>query len=547
MFPTRPGAIPRVLPKSFPQRLVHRTTAPFFFSNVSGALASVVAVSGSINGDTGEGSFGALGELTLNEGTSAGFVALLDDGNEFSWRAKITHPSAAIALGVLVTADAVYCCIRGVNSANPQNITVYNSDDTVFSAVSQAIPADSYAAQVVKYDRDGMAQWVKRVWGAANSTDDAACHALSLKLDPSDGNIIVTGRAGTDSFSGDWDLEIGDPGDTGYDDSHTGLDERWQSMEVQAKLSASNGEALNASLSRPNTINTFLALNQQTGNLSVSASGLRSSVYDSDSNAGVFSVKWDVGGANELTEAVEYQAHAAVASWDADGNLLWVNHISDDGGTRNTCEAWRSVRADGSGVIAFGWTCNSGRTMTFESQNVGDVTLSPTDEAYYWFARYDDDGDIVWVKELIKNHSDSSLRNAFANGVLIDPDDDAFYLSGQRTVSLSGNYGHWVAKFKTSTGAFQWVTRMHHAAAGASTEAAVMGIFNDGGNIVVIWRNDEEADTLEFDDEAAAGTAVTEVTGASLITTTHSKATGERLSLVDLSSAATIAWRCSDS
>lgn len=134
------------------------------------------------NADTSSG-----GSL-VSEGSSDAFVVKYSPVGVVVWATKIGGTGAEFGTGVGVDAlGNVYAV--GSYASNP--VSIFNTGGSVFGTLPTAGGTDGY---LVKYNTDGMAQWMTRLSGGGAGTQTDTVNAISVD---SDGNCFLTGSTNT--------------------------------------------------------------------------------------------------------------------------------------------------------------------------------------------------------------------------------------------------------------------------------------------------------------------------------------------------------------
>ena len=159
-------------------------------------------------------------------------------------------------------------------------------------------------------------------------------------------------------------------------------------------------------------------------------------VIDQDGN--VFlggNTKGDFGGEN-ASSAGEYDAW--LVKLDQDGQEEWVQQF----GTPDYDFLW-DIETDSMGnLYATGWT-------------LGDLSGENSGSYDAWLAKYDTDGNQLWIKQFGTDGDDAP----FADGIEIDSNDNLFltgYTDGALVVVNAGSYDAWVAQYDKD-GNQQWI------------------------------------------------------------------------------------------
>ncbi|NER39279.1 MAG: hypothetical protein F6J93_35910 [Oscillatoria sp. SIO1A7] len=179
-----------------------------------------------------------------------------------------------------------------------------------------------------------------------------------------------------------------------------------------------------------------------------------------DSNGNVYitgSTKGDLGGPNQG------ENDAWVAKYDGEGNQQWVKQLGTDGNDM----AWGIATDSSDNIYLTGYT-----TGSLEGSNAGGHDA--------WIAKYDSNGNKIWLEQLGTAGDDKSY------GVATDGSGN-IYISGGTTGSLEGSnkgdYDAWVAKY-SSDGKQQWLKQL-----GSSQEDSSWGIAtSESGDIYITGR-----------------------------------------------------------
>ena len=181
---------------------------------------------------------------------------------------------------------------------------------------------------------------------------------------------------------------------------------------------------------------------------------------DSDGNVYVTGETWgDLGGTNQGSN------DAFLAKYDSDGSLLWTQQL----GT-SEFEEGNGVVADSSGnVYITGYT---------RGDLVNDGQGDRDRDAF--IAKYDDEGMLLWIRQLGSSLSDESL------GIATDGNDN-LYISGRTSGDLEGsqqgNGDAFVAKYDAE-GTLQWTQQLGSPAGDESFDVAA----DSNGNVYITGR-----------------------------------------------------------
>ncbi|MGK7936602.1 MAG: SBBP repeat-containing protein [Xenococcaceae cyanobacterium] len=181
-----------------------------------------------------------------------------------------------------------------------------------------------------------------------------------------------------------------------------------------------------------------------------------------DENGNVFAggnTKGDFGGPN-AGQFAEYDPW--LVKLDQDGNEVWVEQF----GTPGYDFLW-DIETDSMGnVYATGWTLGD-----LGGENAGSYDT--------WLAKYDTDGNQVWVEQFGTSGDDSPSLDS----IEIDSNDNIFvsgYTEGNLGGENAGSYDAWVAKFDTD-GSQLWLEQFGTTEYDAATTVSA----DDYGNLYV--------------------------------------------------------------
>lgn len=164
---------------------------------------------------------------------------------------------------------------------------------------------------------------------------------------------------------------------------------------------------------------------------------------------------------------------AWVAKYDTDGNRVWIDQL----GSLKDDES-QSVALDNAGnVYITGFT-------------EGDLAGDHPGAKDVWLAKYDKDGNLVWTKEF------GSANNDLAYGITVDNANN-LYLTGFTNGDLggreTGKYDSWVAKYDLD-GNNLWLETLNSDTQSYSRNVAV-----DSNGNVYLTGIEEEGDNTSFD------------------------------------------------
>ena len=138
--------------------------------------------------------YGKVGGVAITTGanplTSVGndvFIVKYNSSGKSIWAAKISSAASDLSYGITTDSSGnVYVTGQGGSSAIP--IVAYNADGSIFLPQLQtSAGSDTF---IVKYNTDGVVQWVTRLASTANDI------GWAIATDSS-GNIYLTGQYGS--------------------------------------------------------------------------------------------------------------------------------------------------------------------------------------------------------------------------------------------------------------------------------------------------------------------------------------------------------------
>ena len=152
-----------------------------------------------------------------------------------------------------------------------------------------------------------------------------------------------------------------------------------------------------------------------------------------------------------------------IAKYDSNGSLVWAKHIR---GTDDYASA-KPISLDylGNAYVAGSF----GRTVDF-----GSETLTASDLYDLFIAKYDPDGNLVWVQQISDNTSQEVNDIATLGNVLyLTGDFHATASFGSTTVTSAGGTDIFLAAFDTSNGWPMWAKRAGGAGNDAGYDLAI--------------------------------------------------------------------------
>lgn len=123
--------------------------------------------------------------LTLaNSGSTDIFICKYTNAGRLVWATRLSGTGNDVGNSISMDSSGnVY--VTGTYDSTP--ITIFNSDGSTFGTLSNAVGTDAF---VIKYNTNGIAQWVTRVGGTANEFGNGIFVGLS-------GNVYVIGSYST--------------------------------------------------------------------------------------------------------------------------------------------------------------------------------------------------------------------------------------------------------------------------------------------------------------------------------------------------------------
>ena len=394
----------------------------------------------------------AFGTTLSNAGSNDVFIVKYNSDGFVQWVARVASTAQDIGYGI-VTDSGGNVYVTGQGGADV-SLTAFNSDGTAFgTTVSSAGSNDAF---LVKYDTNGVVQWLTRL------TSPGQDIARSLAID-SDGNLYITGQYTAARFSiygsalslfstlpnaGGTDAFVVKYGTSG--------DPQW------AARIASTGADIGFSIA-----------NDSSGNVYVTGQGGIGAVVTAFSSDGVaFGTTLANSGGNDIF----------IVKYNTNGIVQWVARI---GTVSNDIGLGITTDSDGS-VYVTGQCFGTG--TAFSSNGVAFGTLigsSGSGDAF--IVKYDTNGIVQWVARV------GSTGGDIGYGIATDSSGNV-YLTGQgggvvtafssngtafgTTLAYAGGNDAFLVKYDTS-GIVQWVARV------ASTGADIgYGIATDSsGNV----------------------------------------------------------------
>ncbi|MGK7948927.1 MAG: SBBP repeat-containing protein [Xenococcaceae cyanobacterium] len=179
---------------------------------------------------------------------------------------------------------------------------------------------------------------------------------------------------------------------------------------------------------------------------------------DLDSEDNIYTTGWtrgDLGGPNNLNSDGEVTYDIWLAKYDTDGNQQWIEQF----GTNTFDWSWDVATDINDDIYITGWT-------------LGDLGGSNAGSYDTWVAKYDSDGDRLWIDQFGTTGDDAALG--------IDVDElGNYYLTGYTDGDLTGegnagSYDAWVAKYD-SDGNELWLQQFGTSELDNAYEVSVSG------------------------------------------------------------------------
>ena len=306
--------------------------------------------------------------------------------------------------------------------------------------------AGEYDAWVAKYDSDGNQVWIEQF--GTSSTELANRIATD-----NDGNFYLTGMTGGDlgaTKQGEntdaWVVKYDSDGNRlwirqfGSDFTNTpfGIDvDEDGNVYLSGVTVKSNEEEAAFPVQDDSWVTKYDSDGNREWFREFGTPTLFDEAYDVavDGDGNVYATGWtlgDLGG----TKAGAYDAW--LVKYDNDGNQEW----SEQFGSAEDEFPW-GVETDSQGnIYATGWT-------------KGDLGGPNAGSYDAWVAKYDSDGNQVWIEQFGTNRDDGS----FVGGMEVDSNDNIFaigYTDGNLGGENVGSYDAWVAKYD-SNGKQEWI------------------------------------------------------------------------------------------
>ncbi|MDJ0744465.1 MAG: SBBP repeat-containing protein [Xenococcaceae cyanobacterium MO_167.B27] len=179
---------------------------------------------------------------------------------------------------------------------------------------------------------------------------------------------------------------------------------------------------------------------------------------DIDSEDNIYTTGWtrgNLGGPNNLNPDGEVTYDIWLAKYDTDGNQEWIEQF----GTNTFDWSWDVATDLNDDIYITGWTLGS-----LEGSNAGSYDI--------WLAKYDSDGNQLWIDQFGTTGDDAALG--------IDVDElGNYYLTGYTDGDLTGegnagSYDAWVAKYD-SDGNQLWIQQFGSSELDNAYEVSVSG------------------------------------------------------------------------
>jgi hypothetical protein len=392
-----------------------------------------------------------------NSGNTDAFIVKYDTNGTVQWVARIASLGAEIGYAIATDSSGnVYVTGQGGGAVG----TAFSSNGVAFgTAIENSGGGDAF---IVKYNTNGIVQWVARV-GSAN-----ADIGYGIATDSS-GNVYVTGQGGsgivvtafssngagfgtTLPSSGGTDAFIVKYNTSGF--------VQWVARVASTAVDIGYGIASDSS-----------------GNVYVTGQGGSGAVVTAfDSNGTAFGT----------TLANSGNTDAFIVKYNTSGFVQWVARVAS-----TAADIGYSIATDSSGNVYVTGQGGSGAVVTaFNSNGTAfGTTLANSGNTDVFIVKYDTNGTVQWVARVSSTAADigygiatDSSGNVYVigqggSGVVVT----AFNSNGTAfgtTISNSGNTDAFIVKYDTN-GTVQWLTRV--ASPGVDIARAIA--IDSGGNV----------------------------------------------------------------
>jgi hypothetical protein len=401
---------------------------------------------------------GALPLESMTETASDAFVVKYNTDGKAQWSARIASTGADIGYGITTDSSGnVY--VTGQGGSNIV-VTAFNSDGTAFGNISNAGSTDAF---VVKYNSNGIVQWIARV--GLNGADIGYAIATD-----SSGNVYVTGQGGNSVV-------------TAYNSNGTAFATTLSNVgngdAFVVKYNSSGFVQWVAKIASTQVDIGYAIATDSSGNVYVTGNGGTNSVvtaYNSDATA--FGTTIANSGGND----------AFIVKYNTNGFVQWATRIATSGN-----EVGFAITTDSSGNVYVTGQGGAGavNVTSFNSDGTAfATTLSNVGLGDAFVVKYNTTGFVQWAAKIASTQADigygiatDSSGNVYVTGRGGSSTVSAFNSDGTAfatTLANAGGGDAFIVKYNSS-GFVQWVARVASTGVDGGQGISV----DSGGNVYV--------------------------------------------------------------
>ena len=364
------------------------------------------------------------------------FVVKYNTNGAPQWVARIA--STATDIGFAIATDSsgnVYLTGYRGNAVT----TIYNANGSIFGTTSAVGGTDTL---VVKYNTDGVAQWVALIGSTGNDIGQ------SIATD-SAGNVYVTGQGGNatvTAFNADRTAFATTLPNAGAGDAFIVKYNTDGAVQWVARV-ASTGSDNGYDITTDSSGNVYITgVGSQSGSANVTAF---------NANGTAFATTLPNAGAGD----------AFIVKYNTDGAVQWVARVAS-----TNLDVGQSIATDSLGNVYVGGNYNLTTATAFNASGTGfGTTLTNNGGSDAFVAKYNTDGAVQWFAQI------SSTGNEFIYGITADSSGNvyvagqggnatvtAFNANGTAFGTILPNTGlgdAFIVKYNTN-GIVQWVARL---------------------------------------------------------------------------------------
>jgi sugar lactone lactonase YvrE len=351
----------------------------------------------------------AFGTTLPNSGLNDVFIVKYDTNGFVQWVARVASTGSDIGFAIAIDSSGnVY--VTGQSATGV--VTAFNSNGTVGRTLANSGSGDAF---IVKYDTNGLVQWVARVRGSGT---DVGCGIAT----DSSGNVYVTGQGGATVVTAD----NSDGTAFGTTLAHSGSGDAFivkydtngfvQWVARVASITADIG---------------FAIATDSSGNVYVTGQGGAAVVTAFNSNGTAFGTTLPNSGSGD----------AFIVKYNTNGFVQWVTRIGS-----GSIDIGYGIATDSSGNVYVACEMDSGQVSIFNS----DTTLFGVFASPLGIVKYNTNGFAQWFQTIT---STGAIRN---RGIAVDTTGNSYITGGGATnavIQINGGGNSSIFRVLSSAGA----------------------------------------------------------------------------------------------